>query len=63
MAVHHISSSQKVEAYARKNPEEYFAEISEAFFSGELHGRNYRNDYYPFEKNHLKEMSYLIYLF
>ena len=60
MAVYHKSSSQIVEAYARKNPEEYFAEISEAFFSGELHGHTYRNDYYPFEKNHLKELSYLI---
>ena len=63
MAVNHISSSQKVEAFARTNPEEYFAEISEAFFSGKLHGHIYQNDFFPFEKHHLKEMSYLINLF
>jgi len=45
-------------AYARVNHAEYFAEISEAFFSGyDVFGNFYRNDYYAFELRELKNFD------
>lgn len=41
-------------AYALTNEIEYFAEITEAFFSGEYFGEAYRNDYYAFYLSQLK---------
>ena len=41
-------------AYARTNEFEYFAEISEAFYSGEFGGMRYQNDLYPFSRDDLR---------
>ena len=41
-------------AYALTNDSEYFAEITEAFFSGSFFGETYRNDYYALYLDQLK---------
>lgn len=51
--VEHVNG-QKYPAYALTNPTEYFAEISEAFFSGEFLGQSYYNDFYAFNLSQLK---------
>ena len=45
---------QMLPAYALTNDSEYFAELSEAFFSGIYDGTEYRNDYYAFYLDQLK---------
>lgn len=48
---------QQLEAYAKTNENEYFAEATEAFFSGNYNGQLYRNDYYPFKRAELEEFD------
>ena len=42
------------EAHAKSNERAYFAELSEAFFSGVYDSLHHRNDYYPFTKVQLQ---------
>jgi len=46
------------EAYAKVNPNEYFAEATEAFFSGTHNGQYYRNDYFPYAKDDLLNFDF-----
>ena len=48
---------QYLSAYAKTNENEYFAETTEAFFSGGYDGRTYRNDYFPFTRAELEEFD------
>lgn len=50
--VYNIYNNDKVQAYAMENHVEYFAELTETYFS-KTTGK-FRNDYYPYIKSELK---------